>query len=104
MNGGYPVDTKASFSCNRGYALSKTTYRICQTYGRWNELSPTCNQSNGKLTFSKIFSDSTSKQIEILVLFFRISKSQRSVGFDRYGMLFFLNYYNSKFADNSYFR
>ena len=44
-NGEYPVDTLASFMCNRGYDLSESGSSICQTSGDWDE-TPTCNQGN----------------------------------------------------------
>ena len=44
--GEYPVDTKASFTCNQGYSLSGSESRTCETSGNWNQETPTCNQSN----------------------------------------------------------
>ena len=41
----YPVDTVATFACDRGYSLSGSSSRSCQTSGSWNQSTPTCNQS-----------------------------------------------------------
>ena len=46
--GRYPVDTVATFSCNRGYSQSESSSRTCQTSGNWNQATPTCNQSKSK--------------------------------------------------------
>ena len=40
--GQYPVNTKASFSCNSGYLLSQSSSRKCQTSGDWSEKTPVC--------------------------------------------------------------
>ena len=45
VNGRYPVDTRASFSCNPGYSRSGSSSRTCQTSGNWNQQMPRCNQS-----------------------------------------------------------
>ena len=42
----YTVDTVASFSCNRGYSLSGSTSRTCQTSRLWTSELPTCSQSD----------------------------------------------------------
>ena len=42
-NGEYPVDTLASFMCNRGYDLSGSDSGTCQTSGDWDQQTPTCN-------------------------------------------------------------
>ena len=42
----YPVNTVATFSCNRGYSRSGAGSRTCQTSGEWNQHTPTCNQGN----------------------------------------------------------
>ena len=47
VNGGWPVDTVASFSCNSGYSRSGSSSRTCQTSGNWNQQNPTCNQNKG---------------------------------------------------------
>ena len=46
VNGGYPVDTRASFTCNSGYTRSGSSSRICQNLGGWNQQSPTCNKGS----------------------------------------------------------
>ena len=43
-NGGYPIGTVASFSCNYGYSQTQSNSRTCQTSGMWNQQTPTCNQ------------------------------------------------------------
>ena len=50
VNGGYPVGTRADFSCNYGYSRSGPRSRTCQTSGNWNQQTPTCNRSN-KITY-----------------------------------------------------
>ena len=55
VNGRYPVDTRASFSCTRGYSLSGSSSRTCQTSGNWNQGIPTCNQSNWRISFTFLF-------------------------------------------------
>ena len=44
VNGRYPVDTSASFTCNSGYTRSGSSSSICQNSGGWNEYEPTCNK------------------------------------------------------------
>ena len=44
-DGGYPLDTVASFSCDYGYSRSGSSSRTCETSGNWNHQNPTCNQS-----------------------------------------------------------
>ena len=44
VNGRYPVDTKASFSCDSGYTRYGSTSRICHTSGNWNNKTPTCRK------------------------------------------------------------
>ena len=46
VNGRYPVDTVASYSCHHGYSLTGLSSRICQTSGNWNNQNPSCNQGN----------------------------------------------------------
>ena len=41
-NGGYLVDTVASFLCDFGYYLNDTNSRTCQASGNWNEQTPIC--------------------------------------------------------------
>ena len=41
MNGGYPVNTVASFSCNSGYQNGANS-ATCEASGNWNEEIPTC--------------------------------------------------------------
>ena len=40
----YPVDTLASFMCDRGYNPVGPESIICQTSGNWDGQVPTCNQ------------------------------------------------------------
>ena len=54
-NGGYPVDTVASFICNNGYSKSGPQWQTCQSNKTWDQQTPTCTQSNKlkkQLTFS----------------------------------------------------
>ena len=46
VGGRYPVNTKASFSCNSGYNRNGHSSRICQSAGNWNHQTPTCNPGN----------------------------------------------------------
>ena len=43
VDGRYPLETLASFSCNEGYYLSGTEETTCQTSGKWNMDRPECN-------------------------------------------------------------
>ena len=45
VNGGYTVDTVATFSCNFGYRREGSSSRTCQPSGHWNKQNPTCNRS-----------------------------------------------------------
>ena len=47
LGGRYPVNTKASFSCNGGYNRDGDESRTCQSSGNWNQNTPTCNEGNG---------------------------------------------------------
>ena len=51
-NGGYPVDTTVSFTCNHGYRRTGSASRSCQTSGNWNQQTPSCIQSK---RMNKIF-------------------------------------------------
>ena len=44
-NGGYPVSTTASFSCNSGHYQNGPNSITCQASGNWNEQTPTCEGS-----------------------------------------------------------
>ena len=44
-DGGYIVDTVASFICNQGYSLTGSRTSTCQTSGNWSQQLPTCNIS-----------------------------------------------------------
>ena len=44
VNGRYPVDTVASYTCDHGHSLIGSSSRTCQTSGNWNNQNPTCNQ------------------------------------------------------------
>ena len=46
MTDEYPVDTLASFSCDRGYNLNGSATSTCQTSGEWDQDTPTCEQGN----------------------------------------------------------
>ena len=54
MNGEYPVNTVASFTCNSGYALSGSESSTCETSGTWNEQDQMCNQGEVKGIWLKI--------------------------------------------------
>ena len=55
VHGGYPVDTRAYFTCNAtdGYVLdqltSLTNYRHCQQSGTWHQQSPMRILSNNHI-------------------------------------------------------
>ena len=46
VNGQYPVDTVATFSCNPGYSRSGYNSSTCLTPGNWNQQTPICSESN----------------------------------------------------------
>ena len=51
VNGAYPLDTEATFSCSSQAKLSGSSSLTCQAFensGNWNPQIPTCNLSNGK--------------------------------------------------------
>ena len=50
-NGGYPIDTFASFVCHYGYTLNGSNSSACKDPGSWNQQTPTCEQGNEKNTF-----------------------------------------------------
>ena len=45
VNGGFPVDTEAFFSCKCGYSQSGPSSRICDLSGTWSLTTTTCDQS-----------------------------------------------------------
>ena len=45
-NGEYPVDTLATFMCDRAYENNGADSSTCQTTGDWDEQTPTCNQGD----------------------------------------------------------
>ena len=45
LNGGYPVDTEASISCNQYHQREGPNSVICQNSGNWSPQMPTCNAS-----------------------------------------------------------
>ena len=45
MNGQYPVETTASFTCDSGYKLKGPNSRSCQATGTWTQRTPDCEQS-----------------------------------------------------------
>ena len=51
LNGGYPVSTMASFSCNQYFNREEPSSVTCQNSGNWSEDSPTCNASNKNMKF-----------------------------------------------------
>ena len=46
VNGRYPVDTMASFSCHHGYSLTGSSSTTCLISGNWNQQPPICNHGN----------------------------------------------------------
>ena len=42
VDGRYPFETVASFSCNLGYYLSETKEATCESSGEWNKDYPEC--------------------------------------------------------------
>ena len=46
VGGRYPVNTVASFTCNRGYNRNGHNSRTCESSGNWNRQTPTCNRGN----------------------------------------------------------
>ena len=42
VDGKYPFETVASFSCNLGYYLSGTKEATCESSGKWNKDYPEC--------------------------------------------------------------
>ena len=44
-NMAYPVNTRASFTCNFGYTLSGLSSSICQPSGNWDQETPICGES-----------------------------------------------------------
>ena len=50
LDGGYPLDTVATYSCNEGYSPSGRTRSYCRMQG-WSDPPPACtgNRNNAKL-------------------------------------------------------
>ena len=49
INGGYPIDTEATFLCSSQSKLSGSNSSTCQAFknsGNWKPQIPTCNLSN----------------------------------------------------------
>ena len=46
VNGRYPVDTEATFTCNDGYTRNGCDKTSCETSGSWGHSTPTCDTSN----------------------------------------------------------
>ena len=46
MNGGYRVDTAATFTCDNGYALPRYSSSTCQDSGRWDNYISSCDPGN----------------------------------------------------------
>ena len=51
LNGSYPVNTNASFSCTRYYMRYGPSSVICQSSENWSEETSTCNVSNENKNF-----------------------------------------------------
>ena len=51
VNGSFPANTTASFSCNSHYRRDGPSSVTCQISGNWTEETPTCNASNGNDKF-----------------------------------------------------
>ena len=49
VDGGYPMDTVASFSCNSGYHRVGAGSSTCQSPGRWNNAIPRCNINRNEM-------------------------------------------------------
>ena len=45
VNGRYPVNTKATFSCNSRYTRDGSNSSTCNTLGEWDQQTPACNLS-----------------------------------------------------------
>ena len=45
VDGGYPVDTTASFSCDSKYDKKGSSSITCQTSGSWSDDTPHCKKS-----------------------------------------------------------
>ena len=43
---GYPVNTLASFSCDKDFRREGSSSAICQSSGNWSEQTPICTGSN----------------------------------------------------------
>ena len=43
---GTSPSSKATYSCNKGYALFGSKTRVCQTNGEWTEKQPVCKRKN----------------------------------------------------------
>ena len=54
INGEYPVDTMASFSCSSGFSLSGSESTVCQMSGHWGQQSPMCNEGKEGNFYNKI--------------------------------------------------
>ena len=50
----YPLNTRATFTCDSGFTQCGDPSATCQTSGRWSELTPpTCRGNNFKIFFQK---------------------------------------------------
>ena len=70
VNGRYPVDTLASFTCNDGYSKGGSDNRRCLASGNWDGDDQTCNKGNNInwFLFSYfIFIESTERDILFVV-------------------------------------
>ena len=45
VNGRYPVDTEATFTCNNDYTRNGCEQTSCETSGNWGHSTPTCDKS-----------------------------------------------------------
>ena len=50
LDGGYPLNTVATYSCNEGYTPSGRTSSFCRIEG-WSHPPPTCAGNRKKLHF-----------------------------------------------------
>ena len=39
---GTKLDARIYYTCNRGYILNGSSYRMCLSYGAWSGREPTC--------------------------------------------------------------
>ena len=54
INGQYPVDTMASFSCSSGFSLTGSESSICQMSGHWRQQSQMCKAGKESNFYKKL--------------------------------------------------